>query len=168
VVTTANLQLTPAALSQVRKHAIHGDIQRAGAICATRARSRAGVWLALRLCLLLKQHLTELFSGLTHAIGTDVDQGQAFEDLGGLHKRILGGAQQGQQFIKRLRAAAGTDLKHIIERMLAHSTLSAQVVGTPNRNRTKQGGNLGLALTLIGCQVATSTADGGTWLLWPG
>jgi hypothetical protein len=48
-----------------------------------------------------------------------VNQGEAFEHLCSLDKRILCRTQQGQQLIERLRAAASTELQLVIERMLA-------------------------------------------------
>jgi len=39
-----------------------------------------------------KQQRTEVFGRITDAIGAKVYQGQAFEDLGSLNKRILGRA----------------------------------------------------------------------------
>ena len=102
-----------------------------------RARLSARQSLGLRLGRRVKQQRTELFGGITHAISADVNQGQPFKHLSGLHKRILSSPQQGQQFIERLRAAAGTDLQLGIERMLALPARSTQIVGTPNADRTE-------------------------------
>ena len=108
-----------------------------------------------------KQQRTELFGGIRYAIGANVYQGEAFEDVGGLNKRILGCAQQREQFIERLRAAAGTDLELSIERVLAHSTGWAKVVGATPADRAEQGGNLGGALALIDSLLTTGAGNAG-------
>src|SRR5512138_1846790 len=84
LVTAADLDLAPAALVEVRHHTVHADIQSAWP-AADLARI-AGVWLAVLLRLMLQQHSTELFGGSAHTIGADVNQGQLFENLGGLDK----------------------------------------------------------------------------------
>src|SRR5262249_24952739 len=75
VVTAANLQFTPAALVQVRKHTIHRDIQPAHLGCAERVYRRARRSLGVRLGGLLKQQRTKLLGGIAYAVGADMHQG---------------------------------------------------------------------------------------------
>jgi hypothetical protein len=48
-----------------------------------------------------------------------------------------------------------------IERMLAHSTGGAQIIGTPKADRTEQGDDMGLALSVIDGLVTTRAANAG-------
>jgi hypothetical protein len=51
-----------------------------------------------------------------------------------------------------------------IERVLALTTGGAQIVGTPNADRTEQAGDLGLALSLIDCLLTTRAGNAGAGL----
>ena len=86
----------------MRQHAIHRDVQARGSRCGSAWQLLAGLRAHDLLALLVVQQCSELFSRIAHAIGAEMQQREALQHAGGLGERVLGSAEQGEQFIKRL------------------------------------------------------------------
>ena len=160
LVATADLEFTPAARMQMGQHPIHGDIEPLRAGRSNSGQVVAGGALGDLLRLMGHQGRAKLLGRVAHTVGADGHQRETLKHRGSFSKGILGGAEEGKEFIEAGAASPGTEAELRIQGMLAVATGATEIVGALKGEGAEDGADGGRALALIGSEVTTGTGDG--------
>jgi hypothetical protein len=112
------------------------------------------------------QERPQVLGGCAHAVGADLDQAEALEDCSGLRKRILGDAEEREQFLEGQAEAAGGDLKLLVQRRVSGLTGGTGVGGAGVADASEQSDDGGRSHAAEAGLLATRTGDAGCgrWL----
>jgi hypothetical protein len=106
------------------------------------------------------EHGTKLFGSVAYTIGTDVEEGQTLKHGGSVGKRILGGTEQGEEFVETGAATSSTQVEVGVEGMLTMAAGRTKVVGAGNGDGTEDSGHRSRAEALESSGATAGTGDG--------
>jgi hypothetical protein len=89
-----------------------------------------------------------------------MDQHEALKHRSSFSKGILGGTEEGEEFVEAGAASPGTEAELSIQGMEAVATDATEIVGAREGEGTKDGGDGGRAQALVGSEVAAGAGDG--------
>jgi hypothetical protein len=119
-VHAADFDLLPPGVVDVRHDAIHAEVHAGRRILVRWGGGSAGLGRGRHVTFVVGARRAEILGRGPHTIGTDLDETAALKHRRRLGERILGGAQQREQFVQTETETAGRDLELGIQRRLIY------------------------------------------------